>query len=163
MRPHPRPFQIGVGFKGFPLRSFVSFVVNGFAFPITRSPDHPNFSHSPLPAPFSRRPTPHRTFVENKSPTLIRPSGDRAVEAFFSRFSGLQSRSISALFSGSNCPVGRGSQRRTPQVPSTKYQLPSFQRPSPHSGSSLGGVLESTICSPSWSRKKASAGGATTS
>jgi hypothetical protein len=146
MRPHPRPFQIGVGFKGFPLRSFVSFVVNGFAFPIPRDDgdsgddgDRRAPRASPLPAPFSRRPTPHRTFVENKSPTLIRPSGDRAVEAFFSRFSGLQSRSISALFSGSNCPVGRGSQRRTPQVPSTKYQLPSFQRPSPHSGSSLGG------------------------
>jgi len=25
-----------LGFKGFPLRTFVSFVVNGFALPITR-------------------------------------------------------------------------------------------------------------------------------
>src|SRR5579864_1389442 len=44
-------------------------------------------------------PPPHKRFVENKSRTPIRPSGDRTVEALISRFSGLQSGSISALFS----------------------------------------------------------------
>jgi hypothetical protein len=67
-------------------------------------------SCGPLPASFSQRPTPHMTFVENKSQTSIRPSGHRAVEALFSRSSGLQSLSISALFSRSMCSVGRGSQ-----------------------------------------------------
>jgi len=60
--------------------------------------------------PSAKTPTPHSTFVENKSPTPIRPSGDRTVEASFLRFSGFQLRSISALFSRFNCPVGRGSQ-----------------------------------------------------
>jgi hypothetical protein len=36
----------------------------------------------------SQTPTPHSTFVENKHQSAIRPSGDRAVEALFSRFSG---------------------------------------------------------------------------
>jgi hypothetical protein len=63
---------------------------------------------SPLPASLSQTPTPHRAFVENKRQSAIRPSGDRAVEALFSCFSGLQSWSISAVFSRSNCPVGRG-------------------------------------------------------
>jgi hypothetical protein len=36
---------------------------------------------------------------------------DRTVEAIFSRFSGLQFSSISGLFFGFCCPVGRGSQR----------------------------------------------------
>jgi len=66
---------------------------------------------SPLPASFSHRPHPPRRFVENKSQTPIRPSGHRAVEALFPCFSGLQSGSISALFSRFYCPVGRGSQR----------------------------------------------------
>ena len=39
------------------------------------------------------------------------PKAEGAVEARFSRFSGLQSGPISALFLISNCPVGRGSQR----------------------------------------------------
>src|SRR5690349_17601500 len=42
----------------------------------------------PLPASFSHDPTPHKRFVENKSQTSIRPTGDRAVEALFSRFQG---------------------------------------------------------------------------
>jgi hypothetical protein len=92
----------------------VSFVVNGFAFPITAmtaiTRDYGD-AQSPLPASFSHRPTPHRRFVENKGPTSIRPSGDRAVEAAFLRFSALEPPSISALFSCFNCPVGRGSQK----------------------------------------------------
>jgi hypothetical protein len=64
-----------------------------------------------LPASLSHDPTPRRAFVENKSQTPIRPSGDRAVEAAFLRFSALEPPSISALFSRFNCPVGRGSQK----------------------------------------------------
>jgi hypothetical protein len=63
-----------------------------------------------LPVSLSQRPTPHERFIENKSQTAIRPNGDRTVESRFFRFSGLQSRSISALFFSFNCPVGRGSQ-----------------------------------------------------
>jgi len=87
--------------------------VVGFALPIpamTRDVGDYGDAHSPLPASLSRHPTPHSAFVENKSQTPIRPSGDRAVEALFSRFSGLQSGAISALFSRFWCPVGRGSQ-----------------------------------------------------
>jgi hypothetical protein len=39
-------------------------------------------------------PPPFVGFVANKGRTAIRPSGDRAVEALFSRFFGLESRSI---------------------------------------------------------------------
>jgi hypothetical protein len=42
--------------------------------------------------------------------TPIRQDSHKTVEARFSRFSGLQSRSISALSSRFYCPVGRGSQ-----------------------------------------------------
>ena len=94
-------------------RSFVSLRVlcgQRFGFPMTRDVgDHPIFC-SPLPASFSQRPTPHRRFVDNKSQSAIRPSGDRAVEVLFLRFSAFQSGAISAFFSGFNCPVGRGSQ-----------------------------------------------------
>jgi len=73
------------------------------------SRDHGDFC-SPLPASLSHRPTPHSTFVENKDQTSIRPSGDRAVEALFSRFSAVESGPISALFFRFYCSVGRGSQ-----------------------------------------------------
>jgi hypothetical protein len=46
----------------------------------------------PLPAFFSQPPTGHRRFVDNKHQTPIRPSGDRAVEAIFSRVSHAQLR-----------------------------------------------------------------------
>jgi len=50
--------------------------------------------------------------------TKVKPQFDRAVdrtvEALFFRFSGLQSGSISALFSRFYCPVGRGS-RESPE------------------------------------------------
>jgi hypothetical protein len=72
---------------------------------------------SPLPAFLSRRPTPHSTFVENKDPTPIRPSGHRAVEALFSRFSAVQSGPISAYFFRFYCSVGRGSQGPLPLLP----------------------------------------------
>jgi hypothetical protein len=39
-----------------------------------RSPDHP-MACSPLPMSLSQTPTPHRTFVENKHQSAIRPSG----------------------------------------------------------------------------------------
>jgi len=55
-------------------------------------------------------PTPHRTFVENKDQSAIRPSGDRTVESLLSRFSAVQSGAIFSLFSRFNCPVGRGLQ-----------------------------------------------------
>jgi hypothetical protein len=73
-----------------PAISFVPFVVNGFAFPIARSPDHqitrsPD-SCGPLPASFSQRPTPHTTFVETKAEPKFNRAVDRAVEAFFPVF-----------------------------------------------------------------------------
>jgi len=76
------------------------------------SRDHGDFgdSFSPLPASLSQSPTPHNTFVENKGQGAIRPSGHRAVEAHFLRFSLVESDPISALFSRFKCPVGRGSQ-----------------------------------------------------
>jgi hypothetical protein len=49
-------------------------------------------SYGPLPASFSQTPTGHRRFVDNKHQTPIRPSGDRAVEALFSRVSHAQLR-----------------------------------------------------------------------
>jgi hypothetical protein len=67
-------------------------------------------SCSPLPMSLSQDPTPHKRFVENKSRSAIRQASHKTVEARFSRFSGLQSGSISALFFRFNCPVGRGSQ-----------------------------------------------------
>ena len=71
-----------------------------------------------LPASFSQRPHPPITFVENKDQSPIRKAFQKAVEAFFLRFSGLQSDSISALFSRSNCSVGRGSQiLKLPRTP----------------------------------------------
>jgi len=79
---------------------------------MTRDVGDSGDSCSPLPMSLSQTPTPHRTFVENKHQSAIRPSGHRAVEALFSRFSGLQSRSISAVFPRSSCPVGRGSWAR---------------------------------------------------
>ena len=51
---------------------------------------------SPLPASLSQRPTPHRRFVENKSRTPIRKDCRPDGRSLFSRFSGLQSCSISA-------------------------------------------------------------------
>jgi len=72
--------------------------------------DFGNLFHGPLPASLSHRPTPHKRFVENKSRTPIRPNGRPNGRSLFSRFSGLQSGSISALFSRFYCPVGRGSQ-----------------------------------------------------
>jgi hypothetical protein len=115
-------------------------------------------SCSPRPVSFSRRPTPHSTFVENKSPTPIRPSGDRAVDAFFLRFSGLQSRSISALFSRFKCSVGRGSQRRTLGL--AEYCLLSadcFLSKTPYriAAPRWEEICDSTICSPMASRENA--------
>jgi hypothetical protein len=75
--------------------------VSGLVFsddPITGCPDHP-ILFSPLPASLSQRPHPPKRFVENKSQTPIRKAFQKAVEALFLRFSELQSRSISALFS----------------------------------------------------------------
>jgi hypothetical protein len=46
----------------------------------------------------SHRPHPPRRFVENKGSTSIRPSGDRAVESPFLRFSAVESGPISGLF-----------------------------------------------------------------
>src|SRR6478735_6956501 len=118
----------------------VPFVVKTPGFPltrsraITRSPDHPISAvlvfrcprcraipgipaigalarHGPLPASLSQDPTPHKRFVENKSQTPIRKACQKPVDPSFSRFSGLQSGSFSALFSRFYCPVGRGSQR----------------------------------------------------
>jgi hypothetical protein len=74
---------------------------------------------SPLPASLSQRPHPPNTFVDNKGPTPIRPSGHRAVEALFSRFSAVQSGPISACFFRFYCSVGRGSQAFS----STEYQV----------------------------------------
>src|SRR5579864_9758283 len=54
--------------------------------------------YGPLPASLSHRPHPPRRFVENKDPSAIRPSGDRAVEARFSRFSAVELDPISACF-----------------------------------------------------------------
>ena len=71
--------------------------------------------------PSARDPTLHKALVENKGQTPIRPSGRPSGRSLFPRFSGLQLRSISALFSRFNCSVGRGSQT----LPSTKYHLPS--------------------------------------
>jgi hypothetical protein len=68
-------------------------------------------SCSPLPASLSHAPTPHSTFIENKSSTPIRPSGDRTVEALFLSFSAVKSASISACFFRFYCSVGRGSQK----------------------------------------------------
>src|SRR5579871_1871379 len=75
------------------------------------SGDFGNLFCVPLPASFSPDTPPPCAFVENKSSTSIRKACRKLVDPSFSRFSGLQSRSISALFSRSNCPVGRGSQR----------------------------------------------------
>src|SRR5579864_7116184 len=80
---------------------------------------------SPLPASFSHRPHPPNTFVDNKGPTPIRPSGDRAVEALFLRFSAVESGPISAFFFRFYCSVGRGSQCFH-QVPNTKNPVPAF-------------------------------------
>src|SRR6478609_10782206 len=83
-----------------------------------RSPDHPIFC-SPLPASLNQRPTPHSTFVENKSQSAIRLDSHRTVEALFLCFSAVKSGPISALFFRFCCPVGRGSQAFS----STKYQV----------------------------------------
>ena len=75
-----------------------------------RSPDH-RISRSfcgPLPASFSQAPTPHKRFVENKSQSAIRPSGDRAVEFFFVCFSAFQSTVISGLFPVSSVRSAEG-------------------------------------------------------
>jgi hypothetical protein len=55
-------------------------------------------SYVPLPAYFSQRPTPHTAFVENKSQTPIRPSGDRAVETPYLYFSAFQLSPIRPSF-----------------------------------------------------------------
>jgi hypothetical protein len=52
-------------------------------FPITRDSGDHGDSCGPLPASLSQSPTPRRRFVENKSQSAIRPSGDRAVETPF--------------------------------------------------------------------------------
>jgi hypothetical protein len=84
----------------------------GFPIPaMSRDPGDSGDSCGPLPVTLSHRPTPHKRFVENKSQTPTRPSGRPNGRSLFSRFSGLQSGSISALFSRFCCPVGRGSQR----------------------------------------------------
>jgi hypothetical protein len=49
-------------------------------------------SCDPLPMSFSQTPTPHSTFVENKSKSAIRKACQKAVEALFSRISHTQSR-----------------------------------------------------------------------
>jgi hypothetical protein len=92
---------------------WVSYVVKVSGFPITRCTDHriTPISCDPLPVSFSHRPTPHKRFVENKSQSAIRLDSRLSGRSLFSRFSGLQSGSISALFSRFCCPVGRGSQR----------------------------------------------------
>jgi hypothetical protein len=92
-----RPFRllfllININFSDYPLWRFHSAsvflcpcVVKASDFPITRSPDYPiTRFHGPLPVSFSQTPTPHSTFIANKRRTIIRPSGDRAVEASFS-------------------------------------------------------------------------------
>ena len=64
-------------------------------------------SFAPLPVSFSQTPTPHRRFVANKRQSTFRPSGHRAVEAFFRPFSSVQSVPISgeSLFSDvARCP-----------------------------------------------------------
>jgi len=82
----------------------------GFDFPISAITAIPAILAALCLRPSAIDPTPHRRFVENKDQTPIRPSGHRTVEVVFSRFSGLQSRPISALFSGFYCSGGRGSQ-----------------------------------------------------
>jgi len=66
--------------------------------------------HGPLPASLSQRPTPHSTFVENKSQSAIRLDSHRTVEALFLSFSAVKSGPISAFFFRFYCSVGRGSQ-----------------------------------------------------
>src|SRR3954464_7598298 len=74
----------------------------------------------------SQDPTPHRTFVENKDQSAVRPSGDRTVESLLSHFSTVQTGPIFSLFSRFNCPVGRGLQRFTKYL-NTKNQVPGFR------------------------------------
>jgi hypothetical protein len=108
--PLPVSSQIGVEFRD---PASIGVELSGFAFPISRDVGDPVRSRrfcSPLPASLSRRPTPHRRFVENKGQNAIRPSGDRAVETLFLRFSAIESGPISAFFSRFYCSVGRGSQ-----------------------------------------------------
>jgi hypothetical protein len=62
----------------------------------TRIPKHlqdssqrdPKASFDPLPMYRSQHPTPIDAFIENKSLSAIRPTGDRPVEALFQLFSG---------------------------------------------------------------------------
>ena len=82
--------------------------------PRMKDPNRRNPLCSPLPVYFSQPPPGGITFVENKRPTPIRPSGDRAVEALFLSFLPVESVS----FCWSFCPcnplptvrsaVGRG-------------------------------------------------------
>jgi hypothetical protein len=55
-------------------------------------------SCSPLPVSLSPRPTPPYRFVENKSQSAIRPSGDRTVETLFLSFLPVESVSFSWSF-----------------------------------------------------------------
>jgi hypothetical protein len=104
-RHHPKSSQIGEDFSNLALigvRLRVSALGN--------SGDFGNRFCGPLPAFFSQPTTGHRRFVDNKHQTAIRPNGDRTVEPLLLCFPGLQSVSISALFSRSCPSVGRGSQ-----------------------------------------------------
>ena len=68
--------------------------------------------------PSARTPPPISVLLKTKVKPQFDRAVDRTVEALFFRFSGLQSGSISALFSRFYCPVGRGSQRlrRSPRL-----------------------------------------------
>src|ERR1051326_1251550 len=100
----PDPFST-LRFFGFaPLCPFVSSVVELFG--PTAFCLHPSASDPPGGS----------RFVANTGPSAIRPNGDRPVDLRFSRFSGPQSNSISALFSRFYCSDGRGSQTLPPSV-----------------------------------------------
>ena len=58
-------------------------------------------------------PTPHSVLLKTKVKVPFERPIKRPIEAIFLRFSGLQSRSISALFFCFYCPVGRGLQSFT--------------------------------------------------
>jgi len=98
-----------------------------FAFPIWAMTRDSGDSCSPLPAYLSQIPHPPCAFVENKSQTPIRKACRKLVDPSFSRFSGLQLRSISACFFRFYCSVGTGPHKG--RFGLTAELIANFQRP----------------------------------
>src|SRR6266853_702986 len=78
---------------------------------MSRDDGDPGDSCSPLPASFSHRPHPPRSFVENKGSTPLRKACQKPVDPVFLCFSAVKSASIPTFVYPFYCPVGRGSQR----------------------------------------------------